>query len=126
MRTAIDTNVISGLWSSGPIASEMVALLGNIQDEGGLVVCRPVYAELLAHLKATEQFVDEFLSTTAIMVDYDLSEEVWREAGRRFAAYSERRRQSHGSNPKRLLVDFLIGAHALLCADRLLTLDRDR
>jgi predicted nucleic acid-binding protein len=30
---------------------------------------------------------------------------------------------SGGGNPKRLLVDFLIGAHAILKDDRLLTLD---
>jgi len=126
MRTAIDTNVISGLWSGEPLASEMARLLGGAGNEGGLVICGPVYAELLAHPKATEEFVDTFLSATAIVVDCDLGEDVWREAGRRFAAYSERRRRLRGSSPQRLLVDFVIGAHASLCADRLLTLVSER
>ena len=126
MRTAIDTNVISGLWSGEPLASEMAGLLGNARDAGGLVVCAPVYAELLAHPKATEEFVDRFLSATAIVVDYGLDEDVWREAGLRLAAYAERRRRSRASSPKRLLVDFIIGAHASLRADRLLTLDCHR
>jgi predicted nucleic acid-binding protein len=68
--------------------------------------------------KATERFVDEFLTTTGIDVDCLLDEKIWREAGRRW--------RSGGGSPKRLLVDFLIGAHASLCADRLMTLDRDR
>jgi predicted nucleic acid-binding protein len=86
----------------------------------------PVYAELLAHPKATERFVDEFLTTTGVVMDCLLDEKIWREAGRRFAAYVGRRRRLGGGSPKRLLVDFLIGAHASLCADRLMTLDRDR
>ena len=126
MRTAIDTNVISCLWSSAPLAADMEALLSRASHEGGLVVCGPVYAELLAHPKATERFVDEFLTTTGIDVDCLLDEQIWREAGRRFAAYAGRRRRSGGGGPKRLLVDFLIGAHASLCADRLMTLDPDR
>jgi predicted nucleic acid-binding protein len=126
MRTAIDTNVISCLWSSTPLAAQMARLLGRANNEGGLVICGPVYAELLAHPKPTEQFVDEFLITTGVEVDYLLDEKIWRQAGRRFAAYAGRWRRSGGGSPKRLLVDFLIGAHASLCADRLMTLDRDR
>lgn len=126
MRTAIDTNVISALWSASTLASQMVGLLGQAGSEGGLVICGPVYAELLAHPKATEQFLDEFLSTTNVVVDFELDEATWREAGRRFASYAKRRRKSGGSDPKRLLVDFLIGAHASLHADRLMTLDDRR
>ena len=126
MRTAIDTNVICCLWSSAPLAAQMATLLNRASNEGGLVVCGPVYAELLAHPNATERFVDEFLATTSVVVDWLLDEKIWREAGRRFAAYANRRRKSGGGSPKRLLVDFLIGAHASLCADRLMTLDRVR
>ncbi|MGH8246926.1 MAG: type II toxin-antitoxin system VapC family toxin [Gammaproteobacteria bacterium] len=126
MRTAIDTNVISALWSAGPLASQFATVLGRAGIEGGLVICGPVYAELLAHPDATEQFVDEFLATTHVSVDFTLDEAVWRDAGRRFASYARRRRRSRGRDPKRLLVDFLIGAHASLCADRLLTLDNRR
>jgi len=126
MRTAIDTNVISALWSQEPAAASVVTLLGRAGRERGLVVCGAVYAELLAHPKATETFVEEFLTSTHVAVDFVLDEAVWREAGRRFAAYARRRRQSGATSPKRLLVDFLVGGHASLCADRLLTLDRER
>jgi predicted nucleic acid-binding protein len=104
----------------------MVQLLGRAQAEGGLVIAAAVYAELLAHPGATEQFVDEFLISTRISIDFDLGEAVWRDAAGRFGVYARRRRRSAGGNPKRLLVDFLIGAHAMLRADRLLTLDTSR
>ncbi|HMD97613.1 MAG TPA: hypothetical protein VKM93_09830 [Terriglobia bacterium] len=77
-------------------------------------------------IRKPEQFLDEFLNATKVVVDFVLDKMVWRDAGRRFATYAKRRRRSGGASPRRLLVDFLIGSHATLCADRLLTLDRDR
>jgi len=126
MRTAIDTNVISALWSREAVSARMAEVLGRAQNEGGLVICAPVYAELLAHRKAGTSFVDEFLSRTHVVTDFLLDEPVWRKAGSAFAEYAQRRRRSKGGEPRRLLVDFLVGAHALLKADRLLTLDATR
>ena len=62
MRTAIDTNVLSALWSREPSASHIARNLGKAQAEGGLVVSGPVYAELLAYPKATESFMNDFLA----------------------------------------------------------------
>src|SRR5947207_14973337 len=92
----------------------MAQALGRAQGDGGLVIAAPVFAELLAHPRATGPFVDGFLESTRIAVDFDLGEMVWRDAGRRFAAYARRRKNSTGGDAKRLLVDFLIGSHALL------------
>jgi hypothetical protein len=126
MRTAVDTNVVSAVWSREPLATRAAARLGAAHQDGGLVISAAVYAELLAHPNATPAFVDGFLTATNIVIDFSLDESVWRDIGRRFAAYAERRRRSSGGTPKRPLVDFLIGAHALLRADRLLTLDGGR
>lgn len=126
MLTAIDTNVISALWSQEPAASGMKELLFSARQEGGLVICAPVYAELLAYPGTTKGFVDTFLEDTDISVHVDLSLEVWTLAGEAFSAYAERRRKDRVGQPKRLLVDFVVGAHALLMADRLLTLDASR
>jgi predicted nucleic acid-binding protein len=57
-------------------------------------------------------------------VDFDLAEEVWRLAAKGFASYAERRRNGKAGHPKRLLVDFVIAAHALQAADCLMTLDK--
>jgi predicted nucleic acid-binding protein len=126
MRTAIDTNVVSALWSKESIASGVARKLGDAKSEGGLVVGAPVYAELLAYPRATEAFVNKFISDTGMVLDFELDQEVWLEAGRRFARYAKRRRQSTREEPKRLLADFIIGSHALTKADRLMTLDPRR
>lgn len=126
MRTALDTNVISALWSTEPTASNILSRLAQAHAVGGLVICAPVYIELLAYPSASHDFVNEFISSTNIVIDFDLDEAIWRQAGQGFAAYAERRRRSAGGNPKRLISDFVIGAHAQLRADRLMTLDSSR
>jgi predicted nucleic acid-binding protein len=126
VRTAIDTNVLSALWSKEPRASDIAKELGQAKTEGGLVVGGPVYAELLAYPKATESFVNDFLADTGIDVDFEFQRPVWLEAGRRFARYAKRRRKSALQGPRRLLADFIIGSHALTQADRLMTLDPQR
>lgn len=78
------------------------------------------------HPRTNAGFVGEFLASTNITVDFLIDEMVWRETAHAFAEYAKRRRKSGGSAAKRLLVDFLIGAHATLRADRLLTLDKSR
>lgn len=126
MRTAIDTNVLSALWSKEPSASDIARSLGNAKAEGGLVVSAPVYAELLAYPKAAESFVNNFLADTGIAVDFEFEKTIWVAAGRRFARYAKRRRKSAREGPKRLLADFIIGSHALARADRFMTLDPKR
>jgi predicted nucleic acid-binding protein len=126
MRTAIDTNVLSALWSKEDMASQLEKRLGEARNEGGLVIGPPVYAELLAHPRATESFVNNFLADTDIAIDFDFERPVWIDAGRRFAQYAVRRQRAGGEDPRRLLTDFLIGAHALAQADRLMTLDPKR
>lgn len=90
------------------------------------MISAPVYSELLAHPNATQDLVVSFLSRTGIDIDFALGEVVWREAGRCFAEYAQRRRSSGSGEAKRLLADFLIGAHAAIRADQLLTLDTAR
>ena len=126
MRTAIDSNVFSAIWSWESTAEIIVERLGVARQEGALLISPFVYAELLAYPGATETYVRGFLEATGVVVDYRLEEGMWNESGRRFARYAARRRQATGEGPRRLLADFLIGAHALVQADRLLTLDPTR
>jgi len=123
MRTAIDCNVISAIWSSDSTAERMAEQLGRARMEGALLVSPFVFAELLAYPGATEKSVRTFLEVTCVVIDIRLQERLWLEAGLRFARYARRRRESFGEGPRRLLADFLVGAHALVQADRLLTLD---
>lgn len=85
-----------------------------------------MFVELCPYPGVTEELARTFLNETGIDVDFLLEEDVWRETALRFAKYAGRRPKSSGGLPKRMLADFLVGAHALLKADRFLTLDQDR
>ncbi len=47
-----------------------------------------------------------------VMLDIELDRDLWRDAGKGFAEYAVRRRESGGDTPRRILADFVIGAHA--------------
>ena len=126
MRTALDTNILSLVWSGGPLAATIAAHLSEARGQGALVVCAPVFVELSAIPTGNAQRVEKLLDEMNIAVDFDLGEDVWRFTATSFAAYAIRRRRSEGGSPKRLLPDFVIAAHALLKADRLMTRDTSR
>jgi len=124
MTTAIDTNVIVALWDAEDTLHRVArAALDKAFDEGRLVICGAVHAELLAALGRTEAFVDGFCEETGIEVEWELGERMWREAGAAFQSYSARRRKQRGTEPRRIVADFLIGAHAMVSGYKLLTLD---
>ena len=83
----------------------------------------PVFAELIAAPGRTETFVSSFLEETGIAVEWDLGEGVWRSAGRAFQHYAERPHKQGDPGSRRILADFLVGAHAQTRSYRLLTLD---
>ena len=126
MKTAIDSNIISTLWSNEPSAIRASEQLNQARGLGAVVISGPVYVELAGHPTAPLRFLDRFLKETGIAVEFLLDESVWRRAAAGFANYAQRRRSSGGNSPKRLLADFLIGAHATICTDRLFTLDASR
>lgn len=124
MNTAIDTNIVIALWDTDPALSVAAQIaLETAFHRGNLVVSAVVLAELLAAPGRTEAFVDSFLRETGITIDWELEEPVWRSAGRAFQSYAERRRKQRDAGARRILADFLIGAHALSLGYRLLTLD---
>lgn len=124
MTTAIDTNILVALWDKEePLSPVVWPALDAALERGSLVVAAPVYGELLAFPSRNESFLDRFFSDTGIFVDWDLNESVWRVAGRAFQASAVRRRRRRDPGPRRILADFLIGAHALQKGYSLLTLD---
>jgi len=125
MTTAIDTNVLIALWDSDPKLNAFAQqALDSAQAKGALVIAGAVYAELLALPGRTEKMLDEFISGTGIRVDWESDERVWRAAGRAFQGYVRRRSRNTTEMPRRILADFLIGAHAAARSYRLLTLDQ--
>jgi predicted nucleic acid-binding protein len=124
MTTTIDTNVLVAFWDKDPEVNRIAQTgLDAAMGRGSLVVAAPVYAELLAFPGRSEKFLDEFFRETGITVDWNLSEGVWRAAGAAFQAYSIRRKRGREYGPRRILADFVIGAHALENKFKLLTLD---
>ena len=124
MTTLVETNVLIALWDTNPqLNAAAQKALDSSQARGALVITGAVYAELLALPGRTESMIDEFLAVTGIRVDWQSSEEIWRLAGRAFQGYALRRSGKKTELPRRILADFLIGAHASVCRYRLLTLD---
>jgi predicted nucleic acid-binding protein len=124
MTTALDTNVLIALWyEDDALSSRARSALDEALAHGSLVTTAPVFAELLAAPTRTEAFVDYFLKETGIAVDWNIDEQIWRTAGRAFQNYATKRRKQQSSGPRRILADFVIGAHALRRGYRLLTLD---
>jgi|SRR3989442_11255257 len=114
MTTAIDTNILVALWNEDDSLNTLArSALDAALGRGGLVIAAPVFAELLAAPSRNEAFLDSFCRETGIAVDWNLGEAVWRTAGRAFQR----------SGQRRLLADFLIGAHAVENGFRLLTMD---
>ena len=124
MTTAIDTNIISALWNDDDVLNRKAqGSLDSASSAGKLVISGVVYAELLAAPGRTDGFLDKFCEETGIGVEWELSELVWKAAGHAYQNYATRRKRQTDQAPRRILADFLIGAHALVNGYRLLTLD---
>lgn len=118
MITAVDTSVLIDIAiNDKAFADKSEAALLQAQSEGKLIICEAVVAELYP------VFDDKTVLTGFIEdlhLDYvPLSKESSLEAGAIFASYLKNKGPS-----KRVIADFLIGAHALLQSDRLLARDR--
>lgn len=123
MTIALDTNVLSALWNDNDALNRVAAKALEDKKQERMAICGVVYAELIGAPGRTEAFVDRFCEEAGIAVEWELKERVWRRAGVAFQEYAARRKKQIGAAPRRLLADFLIGAHALENGYKLLTLD---
>lgn len=87
-----------------------------------MIICEVVYAEL-AGLFPNHAALGTFLHETSIQLKSSSPEMLWKagELWRRFCVDRPR----HSAVARRILADFLIGAHAMLQAEQLLTRDKD-
>ena len=113
--TALDTNVLIDLLSRADSEERRRAaqVLSEAVKHGPLTVCAIVHAELCAHPRSSPGEVDRFLDDLRIKIDWSLSESIWRLSGLKFGEYANRRRRSSSTQPRRLIADFIIGAHAM-------------
>lgn len=123
MRTALDTNILSAILSGQRVQEAVRPLLLEGRQQGRLVISGTVYSELLAHPDLNKTLLDQLLELGGIRTDFEANAALWHAAGQAYSSYAKRRRTSGGGAPRRILPDFLIGAHAALHADALMTLD---
>ena len=118
MITAVDTNVLLDVFLPDERFVEASSRrLKKAYDEGAVVICDIVYAELVPQF-GDETKLDRALAAINISLS-PLDKAVAYLAGTRWSQYREA-----GGTRKRIITDFLIGAHAALKADRFLTRDR--
>lgn len=125
MVIAIDTNVLSAvLTGTKEDAARAEQALGSASREARLLVSAPVFAELTAIPGADEAYIETFLNDIRVDVAWTMTEATWRSAATAYRYYAQRRRQSAvREGPRRILADFLIGAHAMEAGGQLLTFD---
>lgn len=118
----LDTNVLAALLYGEETTDAIVRTLDGLRD-APLHIYIGVYVELLSAPGMQQARLDAFLERYEIEIGTETTREDWLLAGAAFRAYAQRRRQSGGGQPRRLLMDFLIGAHAARHAQTLLTMD---
>src|SRR5690348_13621950 len=118
MITAIDTNILLDiLVPNETFCDASIRALEDAATEGSLVICDLVYAETCIHFHS-QRDCDAFLQDNEIRVE-TLSREAHFLASRAWRQYHKQ-----GGKRARILADLLIGAHAQIQANRLLSRDR--
>lgn len=118
MITAVDTNVLLDVLTADPRFGEASrGAMVRCAQEGSLVACDVVWAETSAAFPSVAAFARS-------MATLGLRFQALDEQAAAAAGVSWRRYRTVGGTRRRILADFLIGAHADMHADRLLTRDR--
>ena len=127
MMAAVDTNVLVGLLEGEvDLANRLALMLDRLAQHGTVLIAPVVYAELLAAPGRPAGLVDALFAQTALRVDWYLEEPVWRVAGLAYRAHAQQRQAAVAQGtPRRILADFIIGAHAEVRQATLLTWDTD-
>ncbi len=142
MINSVDTNILLDILIPNPTqVQSSLRCLSNIDSNDELIISETVFAELGSQFLSFKDLT-KFLRDTGINLVYSNENSLF-EASRAWKKYSERQRktivcpscgkkqtlscstcQKVISFRQHILSDFLIGAHAKIQADRLITRDR--
>lgn len=130
MITAVDTNILLDvLIPDAPHAAESEQALTDALERGAVIISEAVYAELSVGFNDAAA-MNRFLESTGLRLQSSRSEalycagEAWREYSRRRSRATCLECGTEIPSRQHVLADFLIGAHASVMAQRLLTRDR--
>jgi predicted nucleic acid-binding protein len=119
MITAVDTNVLIDVLEPDPVhGRNSLDLLKRAMREGNVVACEVVWAEVAT---AYGERMEEVISS---LVQAGIGFVPMNEPAAIKAAECWRAFRHQGGTGVRIAADFLIGGHALVQCDRLLTRDR--
>lgn len=117
MITAVDSSALIAIIAGEPDASDWVRVLAKARQEGALICCDIVYAEVGVGFKDQGE-LNRILAALGVGLDPTKADAAW-QAGQIFKQY-----RSQGGPRDHLIPDFLVGAHAQVQADRLASRDR--
>ncbi len=121
MITAVDTNILIDILEPDPIFGlSSKEALKRCLKEGVVVACEVVWAEVAVAYAEVQDALVNTLKQMGIQFS-PISVEAALKAAKCWAEYL---RQKPKGDKKRIAADFLIGGHALVQGDRLLTRDR--
>jgi len=116
--TAVDTNILVDIFTDDKTYSDRSsAALEQSIRQGRIVVCEVVWAETCALFPNDIDF-EQAMDTLGIELT-SMNKDCARRAGSVWRQY-----RKNGGKRTRMIADFMIGAHALMQCDRLLTRDR--
>lgn len=118
MITAVDTNILIDIFSADPDFGQLSKEAARrCLSEGVLVACAVVWAETATAFSDDQVFLN---TMDKAGIGYSSAGQ----ASALLAAGAWRQYRQQGGTRKRVVADFLIGAHARAHCDRLLTRDR--
>ncbi|WP_045736957.1 type II toxin-antitoxin system VapC family toxin [Xanthomonas sp. MUS 060] len=113
---AIDSSVLVDLLADSPQADAAEACLRQCLSTGPVVVCGIVLAEVCAALR-------DGAEALSVLEDMSIRFNALESKSALRAGEMQRRFRARGGQRERVVADFLIGAHAMLQCDALITRD---